>query len=175
MKEKDVMMLLCHKLITNVYGNVKTAMPPLHFFPHFLSHETWLTEPWLYSGPYPSSSTLQFRQSSVPLPVFPWQLLWQQPPLDQPPIHGVTLEWPLYGSGKGMHLDKEKQEGVIIMIREMLITLKSETNKKKISSVRMLQNRWSFLWNKKNKSFEQLWKIPRVPQKKKKNMLWADG
>lgn len=122
-------MVIFHKLVTNLYRQVKNCHATIKFFfPIFLSHETWLTQPWLYSGPYPSSSTLQFRQSSVPLPVFPWQLLWQQPPLDQPPIHGVTLEWPLYGSGKAMHLDKEKQR-VIITIREMLISLNSETKK----------------------------------------------
>lgn len=103
----------------------------------FLSHGSWLAEPWLYSGPYLSSSTLQFRQSSVPLPVFPWQLLWQQPPLDQPPIHGVTLEWPLHGSVKRTHVDKEIQEGVIIMITETLITVNSL---KSFSSVSLLHS-----------------------------------
>lgn len=93
------------------------------FFSPFLSHGTLLTKLQLYSGPHLSSNTLQLRQSSVPLPVFPWQLLWQQPPLDQPPIHKVTLEWPLHGSVKFNHLDKGIQEGVIIMITEALITV----------------------------------------------------
>lgn len=78
----------------------------------FLSHGTWLAEPWWYSGPYLSSSVLQFRQSSMPLRLFPWQLPWQQPPLDQPPIHGMKLEWPLRGSVKRTNVDKEIKEDV---------------------------------------------------------------
>lgn len=128
-------------VISKTIGNhCSTSQMFFCFFFSFLSHGTWLTEPWLYSGSYLSSSTLQFRQSSMPLPVFPWQLLWQQPLLDQPPIRGVTLEWPLHGLVKRTHLDKEIQEGVIIMITEALITLNSP---KKFSSSSVIVNEYN--------------------------------
>lgn len=75
----------------------------------FLSHVPWLAEPWWYSGPYLSSSILQFRQSSMPSRLFPWQLPWRQPPLDQSPIHGMTLEWPLHGSVNHTNMDMDKE------------------------------------------------------------------
>lgn len=80
-----------------------------HMKPEPLSHDC-IVDPTL------PSSTLHPRQSSVPLRLFPWQLPWQQPLLDQAPIHGMTLEWPLHGSLKHTDVEKETQNGVIILI-----------------------------------------------------------
>lgn len=138
-RSPEIWKLLRHHIFIIIISFVFFFLFVIHFFSIILSLGTWLTEPWLYSGPYLSSSTLQFRQSSVPLPVFPWQLLWQQPLLDQPAIHEVTLESPLHESLKRTHLDGEKYKGVIMMITETLIPLNTQ-KRKKLSILWVLHN-----------------------------------
>lgn len=104
------------------------------FFTWNLSHWAMIVQ----RGPTSHQALLNSGNHPCPLCLFAWQLPWQQPLLDQPPIHGMTLEWPLHGSVKHTNVDKEIQEGVLtIVITDTSGTLncivrKKEKERKKV-------------------------------------------